>query len=67
MGISWCPGCGLGHSIAFLLHGNIYNSLHAHWLGIPALLIILYRIANLIRQRIKEPMLFVNKQTNSPL
>ncbi|MDB5110411.1 MAG: hypothetical protein JWR67_1525, partial [Mucilaginibacter sp.] len=43
-GITWCPGCGLGHSIAWLLHGNIKNSFHSHWIGIPALLIILYRI-----------------------
>jgi len=51
MGITWCPGCGLGHSIAFLLHGDVRNSFHAHWLGIPALLIILYRIVDLVRQR----------------
>jgi len=42
--ITWCPGCGMGHAIAWLLHGNIKNSWHAHWLGIPALLIISYRI-----------------------
>jgi Protein of unknown function (DUF2752) len=51
MGITWCPGCGLGHSIAFLLHGDIRNSFHAHWLGIPALVIILYRIYDLVKQR----------------
>jgi hypothetical protein len=44
MGITWCPGCGLGHSIAFLLHGDIKSSVHAHWLGVPALIIILHRI-----------------------
>ena len=51
LGLSWCPGCGLGHSIAFLLHGDIVNSWHAHWLGIPALAMILYRIYDLIQQR----------------
>ncbi|WP_345214301.1 DUF2752 domain-containing protein [Mucilaginibacter gynuensis] len=50
-GIGWCPGCGLGHSIAFLLHGDVKSSLHAHWLGIPALIIIVYRIYTLIRLR----------------
>ncbi|MEO8884483.1 MAG: DUF2752 domain-containing protein, partial [Mucilaginibacter sp.] len=50
MGITWCPGCGLGHSIAFLLHGDIKNSFHAHWIGIPALGIILYRVWVLVRQ-----------------
>jgi len=54
MGITWCPGCGLGHSIAFLLHGDIRNSFHAHWLGIPALFIILYRIVDLVKQRVSE-------------
>ncbi|MGZ3753422.1 MAG: DUF2752 domain-containing protein [Mucilaginibacter sp.] len=54
MGITWCPGCGLGHSISWLFHGNIVNSWHAHWLGIPALGIILYRIYNLTIQRIRE-------------
>ena len=51
MGVSWCPGCGLGHSIAFLLHGDVRNSFHAHWLGIPALVIIVYRIYDLIKQK----------------
>jgi hypothetical protein len=67
MGISWCPGCGLGHAIAFLLQGDISNSFHSHWLGIPALIIILYRIFDLIRQRISEPTLFINESANSPL
>jgi hypothetical protein len=54
MGITWCPGCGLGHSISWLFHGNISNSWHAHWFGIPALGIILYRIYSLSVQRIGE-------------
>jgi len=54
MGFTWCPGCGIGHSISWLLHGNIQNSWHAHWLGIPALLIILYRIYTLAIQRLRE-------------
>jgi hypothetical protein len=56
MGITWCPGCGIGHSISWLLHGNLVNSWHAHWLGVPALLIISYRIYVLGRR------LFVPKQ-----
>src|ERR1700709_791683 len=51
MGITWCPGCGLGHSISWLFRGSISNSFHAHWLGIPALIIILYRIYTLSVQR----------------
>ena len=52
MGFKWCPGCGIGHSIAWLLHGNIKNSLHAHWLGIPALVLIVYRIVVLIKDNV---------------
>ncbi|RYD85950.1 MAG: DUF2752 domain-containing protein [Sphingobacteriales bacterium] len=52
-GITWCPGCGLGHSIAWLLKGNISQSFHAHWFGIPALLIICWRIITLAISRIK--------------
>lgn len=54
MGISWCPGCGLGRSLIQLLHGNISRSIHYHWLGIPALLIIGYRIFKLGRYELKK-------------
>ncbi|MDQ2719540.1 MAG: DUF2752 domain-containing protein [Bacteroidota bacterium] len=47
IGIQFCPGCGLGHSISFLFHGNIHSSLSAHPLGIFALIIILCRIYKL--------------------
>lgn len=47
LGWSWCPGCGLGRSITQLFHGNIKESLHFHWLGIPAVLIIGFRIVTL--------------------
>jgi hypothetical protein len=53
MGFNWCPGCGLGHSISFLFHGDLKQSFHAHWLGVPALLIILYRIFTLVRMRMQ--------------
>jgi len=46
-GISFCPGCGLGHSISYLFHGNISASFSAHPLGIFALAVILWRIFQL--------------------
>jgi len=58
MGFKWCPGCGLGHSISFLFHGDIRSSFNAHWLGIPALLAILYRIYGLIKLRFNGPPKF---------
>ncbi|AYL99563.1 DUF2752 domain-containing protein [Mucilaginibacter celer] len=54
MGISWCPGCGLGHSIIYLLHGDVAGSFNAHWLGIPATAVILNRIFVLTRSRLQE-------------
>ena len=44
LGIKYCPGCGLGHSISYLFHGDIHNSIECHFLGIPAVIILLYRI-----------------------
>jgi len=51
MGISWCPGCGIGHAISWLLHGHLAASFKAQWLGIPALIIIIYRIFKLSMQQ----------------
>jgi Protein of unknown function (DUF2752) len=48
-GLSFCPGCGLGHSISWLFHGNLTQSLQAHPLGIFALAVLLLRIFTLIK------------------
>jgi hypothetical protein len=48
-GLDFCPGCGLGRSVSYLLHLNIHESLKTHILGIPAFIIILYRIVYLIK------------------
>lgn len=50
LGAAWCPGCGLGHSIAHLLDGAWAASFAAHPLGGPALLVIIGRLAVLARQ-----------------
>lgn len=50
MGIEWCPGCGIGRSISSLLHLNLQASLHYHWFGIPAFLILLHRIYQLSKK-----------------
>jgi hypothetical protein len=58
LGISWCPGCGIGRAITHLLHGQIMESLKYHWFGLPALMIICYRIYTLMKleltKRLKE-------------
>ncbi|WP_199137919.1 DUF2752 domain-containing protein [Pedobacter sp. ASV12] len=54
LGITWCPGCGLGRSITALFHGDVNASLAQHWFGIPALLLIGYRIYQLSKQLFKK-------------
>jgi hypothetical protein len=52
LGISICPGCGLGRSVSSLLHGDLARSLEIHVLGTFALAVIVYRILQLT---IKKP------------
>ena len=55
IGINFCPGCGLGHSISYLFHGNLKESFHAHPLGIFAVAVILARIYKLSSLHILSP------------
>lgn len=50
LGFKYCPGCGLGHSISYLFHGDIHNSIECHILGIPAVIILIYRIIYLFKR-----------------
>jgi len=65
-GITWCPGCGLGHSISWLFHCDIQRSWQAHWLGIPALFIIIYRIYILVTLAFRGKRRFEAEQDISP-
>lgn len=47
IGIKFCPGCGLGHSISYVFHGELQASLAAHPLGIFAVVVIAFRIYKL--------------------
>jgi len=49
LGFNFCPGCGLGSSIHYLLHLNFLESFDAHPLGIIALPILIFRIITLSR------------------
>jgi hypothetical protein len=46
-GIEFCPGCGLGRSIALLFRGEFFASFQAHWFGLPATAILLTRSLSL--------------------
>lgn len=50
LGFEFCPGCGLGHAVAFLARGDVQASLAAHPLGIPVVAGLLVRIATLVRE-----------------
>lgn len=50
--LGFCPGCGLGHSISWLFHGDIIASFRAHPLGWFAVIILMYRIYTLLRKPI---------------
>ncbi len=49
MGFNFCPGCGLGHSIAWLYRGHLAQSFQCHPLGIPAVAILLHRSFYLLK------------------
>jgi len=62
LGLTWCPGCGLGRSITALFHGQINESIHQHWFGIPALMTIVYRIYQLTHQMVLKYQMTIKKQ-----
>lgn len=48
-GFEYCPGCGLGTSIAYLFDGNVSASLDAHPLGLFAAGVLVARIVTLMK------------------
>lgn len=58
IGIDFCPGCGLGKSIHYLLHLQIEQSLNAHPLGIFAFAVLIRRIYDLIRNSLSNSKLY---------
>jgi hypothetical protein len=54
LGIDFCPGCGLGHSITQIFRGDFTGSFHTHPLGFFALIVITYRIISLIKSNINQ-------------
>jgi hypothetical protein len=48
LGFGKCPGCGIGHAIHDALHLQWEQSVHHHFMGVPAVFIIFYRIKQLL-------------------
>jgi hypothetical protein len=59
IGVEGCPGCGLGHSVAYLLDGHIARSFETHPLGPFAVGVLCTRILSLVRDaaRSRTPQL----------
>lgn len=53
-GIS-CPGCGLGHAVAYLFRGEIALSFQTHPLGPLAVVILIGRVVGLVRAAFIRP------------
>jgi hypothetical protein len=54
LGFRYCPGCGLGRSIALLFRGRLTDSFAMHPLGSFAVAMIGYRIFQLLRMTLSE-------------
>jgi hypothetical protein len=53
LGFSFCPGCGLGRSIALFFRGAWSDSFRMHPLGPVAVLLLLYRSISIFRKNYK--------------
>jgi hypothetical protein len=53
LGWEWCPGCGLGRSIAFFYRMELKESFMAHPLGIPAIALLIHRIYNVLSSNLR--------------
>jgi hypothetical protein len=58
VGIDFCPGEGLGHSISYTFRGNINAALESHLAGPAAVIILILRIVfiwkNMITTKLTE-------------
>ena len=43
LGINWCPGCGIGHSIHYTLHFRFGAAWREHPLGIAATAVLIWQ------------------------
>jgi hypothetical protein len=54
LGLSFCPGCGLGRSIHYFINLNLTDSFYTHPLGGAAFVILTYRIITLFRKGLQK-------------
>lgn len=65
LGFSFCPGCGLGHAVAYLFHGELIHSFQAHPLGPFAVPVLVGRIVSLVYRSINPPDQTLNHHVES--
>lgn len=56
----YCPGEGLGNSIAYFFRGNMLDSFYAHPAGIPAVFIIAGRIFYILNRNQSQAKQTIN-------
>lgn len=44
LNLNFCPGCGLGHSLHYLMHGELKLAWQTHYLAFLALPVLVHRI-----------------------
>ncbi len=62
IGINFCPGEGLGHSISHTFRGNISAALQAHMAGPAAVIILTGRIIYIWKELSQETKLTTQKE-----
>ena len=62
IGISFCPGEGLGHSISYTFRGNFSSAFQAHLAGPAAVIILTGRIIYIWQNLYQESKLTTNKE-----
>ena len=64
IGINFCPGEGLGHSIAYTFRGNFSEAMNAHFAGPFAVFILSSRIIYIWRKLYQDSKLTTNKEAH---
>ena len=50
LGFEYCPGTGLGTSVAYAARGELVSSFESHPAGIPAIIIMVLRIGSIFHR-----------------
>jgi hypothetical protein len=62
IGIEFCPGCGLGRSVAYLFRGDLTASFHMHPAGWLAVVVLASRVIQIFNRNRKIKKYNVNEK-----